>query len=49
MSELTPKKYFLALDLGSSGLKAAVVSEMGDVVARRFVPYGVINLSLIHI
>jgi xylulokinase len=44
MRELTPKKYFLALDLGSSGLKAAVVSEMGDVVARRFVPYGVINL-----
>jgi len=44
ISELTPTKYFLALDLGSSGLKAAVVSEMGEVVARTFVPYGVIVL-----
>ena len=44
MKEQDHKKYILSLDLGSSGLKAAVVSEMGDVVARTFVPYGVIIL-----
>ena len=44
MAEQHNKKYILALDLGSSGLKAAIVSDMGDVVARTLVPYGVIIL-----
>jgi xylulokinase len=44
MTEQDHKKYILALDLGSSGLKAAIVSEMGDVVARTFEPYGLIIL-----
>lgn len=44
MTEQNKKKYVLALDFGSSGLKAAVVSEMGDVAAKTFVPYGVILL-----
>jgi len=44
MTEQDQIKYVLALDLGSSGLKAAIVSEMGDVVARTFIPYGFIIL-----
>jgi len=44
MTEQDHKKYILALDLGSSGLKAAIVSETGDVVARTFEPYGLIIL-----
>jgi xylulokinase len=34
----TLQKYVLALDLGSTGLKAAIVSDMGDVVARAYEP-----------
>jgi xylulokinase len=44
MTEQTDKKYVLSLDLGSSGLKSAIVSETGDVVSRSFDPYGFIKL-----
>ena len=44
MTEQDQKKNILSLDLGSSGLNAAIVSEMGDVVARTFEAYGLIIL-----
>lgn len=44
MTEIDRKKYVLAIDLGSSGLKAALVSEMGEVKSRFFEPYGFIFL-----
>jgi len=33
MYELNPQKYVLSLDLGSSGLKTAIISDKGDVAA----------------
>ncbi len=44
MTEKAQMNYVLSLDLGSSGMKIAIVSEMGDVVARRYEPYGFIML-----
>lgn len=38
MDEQAPRKYVLALDLGSSGLKAAVVSDMGEIAAQAYEP-----------
>jgi xylulokinase len=43
-SELNQKKYMLTLDLGSSGLKTAIISEKGDVIAHTYEPYGYILL-----
>jgi xylulokinase len=44
MTEQTKQKYVIALDLGTSGLKTAIVSDQGDVVAQTYMPYGVIFL-----
>lgn len=44
MTEQTIRKYVLALDLGSSGLKTAIVSEHGEVVARAYEAYDIIRL-----
>ena len=44
MSELNQKTYMLTLDLGSSGLKTAIISDQGDVVAHTYEPYGYILL-----
>jgi len=44
MTENESRKYVLALDLGSSGLKAAIVSDEGNVVAHAYEPYGIIIL-----
>lgn len=44
MNESADQKYVLALDLGSSGLKTAIVSDQGDVIARTYNPYGIILL-----
>ena len=44
MSELNPQKYVLSLDLGSSGLKTAIISDKGDVAAYCYEPYGTIVL-----
>lgn len=44
MSELSPQKYVLSLDLGSSGLKTAIISDKGDVAAYCYEPYGTIVL-----
>jgi len=43
-TEQPQQKYVLALDLGSTGLKAAIVSDMGDVVARAYEPNEMILL-----
>ena len=45
MSELKPQKYVLSLDLGSSGLKTAIISENGDVAAYCYEPYDTIILA----
>ena len=44
MSELIPQKYVLSLDLGSSGLKTAIISDTGDVAAYCYEPYDTIIL-----
>ena len=44
MTEETTQKYVLTLDIGSSGLKTAIVSEQGDVVARAYEAYDIIRL-----
>ena len=44
MSELNPQKYVISLDLGSSGLKTAIISDKGDVAAYCYEPYGTIIL-----
>lgn len=44
MVDQTPQKFVLALDLGSSGLKAAVVSDMGDVLTQAYEPIETILL-----
>jgi xylulokinase len=44
MTAQSATAYILALDLGSSGLKTALVSEGGDVVANHYEAYGIIRL-----
>ena len=44
MGELSSQKYVLSLDLGSSGLKTAIISEKGGVAAYCYEPYGTIVL-----
>ncbi len=44
MTEQTEQKYVIALDLGSSGLKTAIVSDQGDVVAQTYEPYDIMIL-----
>ena len=35
-ADKTSQKYVLALDSGSTGLKTAIVSDQGDVIARAY-------------
>ena len=44
MGELHLQKYVLSLDLGSSGLKTAIISDSGDVAAYCYEPYDTIVL-----
>ena len=44
MREMNSQKYVLSLDLGSSGLKTAIISDTGDVAAYCYEPYGTIIL-----
>jgi xylulokinase len=44
MTDQKRQNYVLALDLGSSGLKTAIVSDQGKIVAKCYEPYEIIML-----